>query len=346
MHRKGTSDLKSRIFARDNLEKAFKDVVSKKKKEERYQYLLDHEEDTLKDIIENPFVTGFYSIRQREDKSSGKTRTLMVSPFRDQVLQHAVMNVCHPFFERRFVRETCCAMKGRGPLYASKLLRKAVSEGGRHCVKFDIRHYYASIPHEPLKALVHRIFKDRYVLAFFDHIIGTCEKGLPLGNHTSQDLANLYLTQLDRFVKEKLKVEWYVRYNDDFALISPNKRRLNRSIAPVKAFLATLGLETHGNEQPRPIRPRIDDKGGFVDLGGWKVYRDCVIIRKRIWKRLRRGFLRQAQAPSPDRAKRNVSRLGYLKYSSSANAQRLYNKGMKATLQSVKGKQRQWSLTN
>ena len=338
MHRKGTSDLKSRIFARDNLEKAFKDVVSKKKKEERYQYLLDHEEDTLKDIIENPFVTGFYSVRQREDKSSGKTRTLMVSPFRDQVLQHAVMNVCHPFFERRFVRETCCAMKGRGPLYASKLLRKAVSEGNKYFAKFDIRHYYASIPHEALIAQVNRLFKDPYVQAFFDHIISSCEKGIPLGNHTSQDLANLYLTQLDRYVKEALKIKGYARYNDDFAILSRSKRELKRAVPKVLSFVHSLGLETHGDEQVLPIRPRSEDKSACVDLGGWRVYKDCVIVRKRIWRRLRRGLLRQARKPSRDRARRNVSRFGYLTHSSSFRAKRLYNKGIRETLKSVKGR--------
>lgn len=338
MHRKGTSHLKERIFERGNLEKAFADVLAKRRGQRSYESLLKHKESILKDIIENPFVTGVYQVREIEDKSSGKTRTLMVAPFRDQVLQHAVMNVCHPFFERRFVRETCCAMKGRGPLYASKLLRKAISKGGKYSVKFDIRHYYASIPHEPLIAQVNHLFKDPYAQAFFAHIIASCEEGVPLGNHTSQDLANLYLTQLDRYIKETLKVKWYARYNDDFALVSPNKRKLKRAVPQVLAFVHSLGLETHGNEQVRPIRPRHEDKGAFIDLGGWRAYKDCTIVRKRIWRRLRRGLLRQARKPSRDRARRNVGRLGYLKHSSSFRAKVLYNEGIRKTLESVKGR--------
>lgn len=345
MHRKGTSNLKERIFERGNLEKAFNDVVSKKKKERRYQYLLDHKEETLKDIIENPFVTGSYSIRERMDGSSGKLRTLMVAPFRDQVLQHAVMNVCHPFFEKRFVRETCCAMKGRGPLYASKLLRKAISKGSKYFAKFDIKHYYASIPHKPLIAQVNRLFKDKYVQAFFAHIIGTCKEGIPLGNHTSQDLANLYLTQLDRHVKETLRIKGYARYNDDFVLLSADKRKLKRALPKTIAFINRLGLATHKGEQVRRLRARYEDKSAFVDLGGWRAYRDCAIVRKRIWKRLRRGLLRQTDSPSPDRARRNVSRLGYLKHASSFRARTIYNRGIQATLASVK-ERKPWSLTN
>lgn len=85
----------------------------------------------------------------------------------------------------------------------------------------DIQAYFPSIDHAILKAQLRRQLKDKRLLALLDHIIGhplpnaLPGKGLPIGSLTSQYFANLYLGELDRFLKDRLRVKGYVRYMDD-----------------------------------------------------------------------------------------------------------------------------------
>ena len=94
---------------------------------------------------------------------------------------------------------------------------------GRHRFGIlDIRKYFDSVSHEHLLAVLTRKFKDAGLLAWFERILARHEteagRGLPIGSLTSQHFANFYLGVLDRFVKEVLRRQFYVRYMDDFAV--------------------------------------------------------------------------------------------------------------------------------
>lgn len=114
-----------------------------------------------------------------------------------------------------------------GVEHLRRMIRKASCNGTRPCyaLKMDIRRFFDSVDHSILKRFLRNSIKDENVLTITDTIIdsfrvsaGPCESiGIPLGNVTSQLFANVYLHELDRFVKHELKEKYYVRYCDDWA---------------------------------------------------------------------------------------------------------------------------------
>lgn len=110
-------------------------------------------------------------------------------------------------------------------------------------LKCDISQYFASVDHQVLRRLLARRIKDRRLLALLDLIIDhplpehAPGKGLPIGNLTSQHFANLYLGELDHYLKDRLGVSAYLRYMDDFVLFESTKPRLHQHLAAVRHFL-------------------------------------------------------------------------------------------------------------
>ncbi len=155
-----------------------------------------------------------------------KERIICAAPFHDRVIHHAIMNICHPVFERFQINDSYATRIGKGQFAA---LKKAYQWQQNHdwFCKMDIRKYFDSIPHVRLKELLERIFKDPRLLALFNRIIDSYEVmpgfGIPIGNLTSQYFANFYLAYLDHFVKDRLRIKAFVRYMDDMVIWGSDK---------------------------------------------------------------------------------------------------------------------------
>lgn len=106
-----------------------------------------------------------------------------------------------------------------------------------YILKCDISKFFANIDQERLKIKLERHIKDKEALEIIFKIINNDEKGLSIGNMTSQVLAIFYLNDLDHFIKEKLKIKYYVRYQDDFLLFHNSKQYLNYCLEQIKIFL-------------------------------------------------------------------------------------------------------------
>ncbi len=147
-----------------------------------------------------------------------KERLICAATFSDRVLHHAIINVCHPFFERFQIYDSYATRCGKGQ-YAALQRGKDFQKKYAWFCKLDVRKYFDSIDHAILPALLAKRFKDRRLLSLFDNIIKSYHtlpgKGLPIGNLTSQYFANFYLAHADHFIKETLKAPAYVRYMDD-----------------------------------------------------------------------------------------------------------------------------------
>jgi len=161
-----------------------------------------------------------------------KERRICAAPFRERVVHHAIMNVCHDTFDRTLIETTYATRKGMG-VYAA--LDKAKEGMARYpySVKLDVRKYYDSVSHTVLKNRLRRMFKDPWLLALFDHIIdsyGEDDKGLPIGNLTSQYMANLYLSDLDHRAKEQWRIPLYIRYMDDIMMLSDDSFSLRQCV--------------------------------------------------------------------------------------------------------------------
>lgn len=213
-----------------------------------------------------------------------KERVICAAPFRDRVVHHALMNVCHECFEKYQIWDSYACRIDKGTHRAVQRAQHFARSAGYY-LKLDIRKYFDSIDHAVLKGLLARRFKDSRVLDCFHRIIESHEsspgRGIPIGNLTSQYFANHYLAVLDHHVKEHLGVRAYLRYMDDFVLWHDDRACLRDWRERVTDFLAgTLRLEM----KPDCLN-RVDRGMTFL---GYRVYPDRVTLARRSRVRFRR----------------------------------------------------------
>lgn len=241
---KRAGQLIKRVAETDNLLLAFyKAQRGKQGKAEvmRYRENLDSEMAELRhQLLDGVVRVGDYRTFFVYDP---KKRLICAAAFRERVLHHALMNVCHPFFERHLISSTFATRIGKGTYKALERAHSAMSRY-RYVAKLDVRKYFDSVDHAILKIQLRRMFKDNALLAIFDAIIDSYEteegKGLPIGNLTSQYFANHYLSCCDHYIKETLRVPEYVRYMDDMLLFSDDGNALRYIVDEVVAYMDTV----------------------------------------------------------------------------------------------------------
>jgi hypothetical protein len=159
-----------------------------------------------------------------------KRRVICAAAFDERVVHHAIMNVCAQDFENRQSPWSYACRKGRGTFAA---LEQAARNQRRYKwhLKLDARKYFDSIDHAILFAKLQRMYKDPKLLDLFRRIIDSYhasdDKGLPIGNLTSQYFANHYLSFADKYAVEQLRIPAYIRYMDDMLLWSDDRVELS-----------------------------------------------------------------------------------------------------------------------
>lgn len=198
-----------------------------------------------------------------------KTRIISKSNFRDRVIHHALVTILQPIYEPRFIHHSYASRKGKGTLAAVRafecFVRKVTRNGQRipnarnnndvigYALKCDIKHYFDTVHHHTLKTIIRRHVNDEGVLSLVgtildNHHTTTTGTGMPLGNWTSQFFANVYLNELDQYVKHTLKAPYYVRYVDDFVILDTDPDRLRSYQEAIAASLQSLHLDLHPNK--------------------------------------------------------------------------------------------------
>lgn len=169
-----------------------------------------------------------------------KERLICASAFKERVLHHALMNVCHEYFERYQVFDSYACRIGKGT-YAALNRAKSFQKKYLWFLKLDIRKYFYSISHDILKQQLQDMFKENKLLNIFGRIIDSYhhsqDEGIPIGNLTSQYFANHYLSISDRYIKENLHIPAYVRYMDDMVLWSDDKPKLINTAKHLEQFI-------------------------------------------------------------------------------------------------------------
>ncbi len=226
-----------------------------------------------------------------------KQRVISAAPFEQRVLHHAIMNVCHSYFERHLIDDSYATRVGKGT-YSALYKAYANMKHYRYCAKLDVRKYFDSISHSVLKQCLRSLFKDVALLKIFDRIIDSyssdiltsggstsaflndsfVEKGIPIGNLTSQYFANFYLSGLDHYIKEVLRIPFYIRYMDDMLLLENDKEKLQRAVSAVQLYVQQmLNLEL------KPIVFTRTITG--VSFLGYKLYPHKILLNKRSKRR-------------------------------------------------------------
>lgn len=168
-----------------------------------------------------------------------KERIISVAPFKDRVVHHALINILEPIYERSFIYHSYATRKGKGN-HAAITQAQQWARGYRCFFKADIEKYFDSIDHRILISLLEQKIKDQTFLGLMKKVIangGNSEKGLPIGNLTSQFLANVYLNPLDHFIKQALRIHGYLRYMDDFVCFHNEKPVLKQVRKEIETYL-------------------------------------------------------------------------------------------------------------
>ncbi|MEK6885334.1 MAG: reverse transcriptase/maturase family protein [Nanoarchaeota archaeon] len=281
------NELYSQIISVRNLILAWKKARKHKTKKD---YVKEFEKDTLgnllklqRELIEQTyFPKSLVTFILRDPK----TRKISKSAFRDRIVHHAIVNIIEPLFDKGFIYDSCANRIEKGNLFALNRFdefKRKVSKNNIHkcfVLKADIKHYFQEVNHEVLINILKRKIKDENVLDLINKILingqEEINRGMPLGNLTSQFFANVYLNELDYFVKHKFGVKYYLRYVDDFVILHENEEQLKIWKMRIDEFLRQeLKIELH------PDKSRIILLSQGVDFVGFRNFYHFRLLRKR-----------------------------------------------------------------
>jgi len=168
-----------------------------------------------------------------------KERVIAVAPFRDRVVHHAIVNVLTPVYEKVFIHDSYATRPDKGTHAAVIRARQFIRRWPWY-LKADVEKYFDSVNHDILMDILSHKLKDNKLLELLERIIHntpTPGMGLPIGNLTSQFLANVYLDPFDHEMKDRMGIKGYIRYMDDFVICSDSCGKLTSSRAQGEEFL-------------------------------------------------------------------------------------------------------------
>jgi RNA-directed DNA polymerase len=256
-----------------------------------------------------------------------KQRTIYKLPFDpDRVVQHALMNVVEPIWDKMLIYDSYACRQGKG-IHASSLRTMDFVRRNTYCLQCDVSKFYPSIDHDILFDIVKRKIKCKDTLWLLEDIIYSFPggKNVPIGNYTSQWLGNLYLNELDQVLKHQYHIKNYIRYCDDFLLFCNDKRYLGEMAKIIEDFLwERLQLEMSKCEL-YPVSQGVDFLGYRHFPRGYILVRKSTV--KRVKKRLKELPVKLANGEITTEQYRSslASTMGWLQWANSYNLRQSLN---------------------
>jgi retron-type reverse transcriptase len=257
----------------------------KKKKKDVIAFQLQLADNLIqlqRELQEKTYVHGGYLAFNISDP---KPRNIHKALVRDRVVHHLLYKELYWYFHHRLIFDSYSCRKNKGTHRALDRLKffagKVSKNHTRTCyvLKCDIRKFFASIDQNVLLKILDRHIEDEEIKWLIGQVLKsfhttTTGIGLPLGNLTSQLLVNIYMHEFDMFVKQELRVKYYIRYADDFVILSEDKKYLENILPQIDYFLREkLHLSLH------PDKVFIQTYGAGVDFLGWVHFPCCRTIR-------------------------------------------------------------------
>ncbi len=277
-----------------NLFQAWEEFKSGKRSRADVQFFERHLEDNLFSLhhqLKNKnYKHGAYSEFFVNDP---KRRHIHKAQVNDRIVHHLLYKYLYSLFDKSFIYDSysCRVDKGthRSVRRLEKYLRIVSRNYTRNCwtLKLDIKQFFASVDHDILMELIRKRVKDKDTLSLIDEIITSFRvnedqaTGIPLGNLTSQIFANIYLNEMDQFIKHNLKIKYYIRYADDFIILETEKLKLKPSLISIGRFLQNnLNLRLH----PKKIILTKLTRG--IDFCGYIVLPHFILPRTKTKRRI------------------------------------------------------------
>ncbi len=281
----------------------------------RFFYHLESEILCLQqELINGTYQPGAYRYFTVYDP---KKRTIAVAPFRDRVVHHAIVRILASIYERTFIYDSYATRPNKGTHVALERVQKFIRRWPWY-FKADIEKYFDSVDHDILMGTIKRKIKDRDLLWLLDRIIRNTAipgQGIPIGNLTSQFLANVYMDPFDHYLKDHLGVRGYLRYMDDFVLFAETKAALLKLRESIEVFLSG-----HLSLLMKETSTFIQRSGHGLSFLGMRIFPGIIRVkaenRRRSLKRIERKIADwEMGCTHEDRIVQSVvSIIGHLRY--------------------------------
>lgn len=232
-----------------------------------------------------------------------KKREISAAPYRDRVVHHALCNVIEPILDKAMIFDSYACRRGKG-MHSALDRAQQFMRANSWALKIDIRKYFFTIDHEILTEDIQKKITDIRVMGLIRKILDSYQsssryylpmlgddlfsvirkRGLPIGNLTSQLFANYYLTSIDRFIKENLKISSYLRYMDDMLIFANSKSDLSDIKVETNQQLLKKRLLMH------PDKSQVFPMQNGVRYLGFTVFSHYRRIRRENLQRFKKKF--------------------------------------------------------
>ena len=309
--------LKAHLDARKGKGSRKEIILFNLKQEEYIKYLLERLENKT---YKHGGYTVFYV-------TEPKLRKIEKSKYMDRIVHRwLVDNILKPYFIPRFIQTTYACIEGRGMHKACLDMQEMMKHCTRiwnnyYILKMDIAKYFDNIDKKILLDILKKRIKDKDVMWLINEILyaNKREKGLEIGNYTSQMFANIYLNEYDWYVKRDLHIKYFSRYMDDSILLVKTKKEAIQALENIKRFLKeNLHLELNSKTQ-------IFKSSQGVNYCGYKINEYRLKIRDKGKKKLKKKIkylryeIKNGRMTSKDAKRYLAGHLGYLKIANTRN---------------------------
>ncbi len=298
-----------RIIEYENLHKAYLNARTCKRYRKEVLKFSANLEDNLTQIQEElTNVTYVFGGYREFYIYEPKQRLIMAQPFRDRVVQWAIYQLLHPVFAKGYITDSYACIEGRGTHKAVNRLKNWLQQVDRkhkkyYYLKLDISKYFYRVDHAVLMNILKRRIRDDRMIGLLDQIVNSNtnfglppgkspgevrkservnNKGMPVGNLSSQMFANLYMNELDQYCKRIMRIHYYIRYMDDIIILHEDKQQLHEWKRLINEFLQdNLELDLNQKTCIRPITLGIE-------FCGYRIWPTHVKLRKSTALRMKR----------------------------------------------------------
>lgn len=256
---------------------------------------------------------------------SGKMRRIGIQDIKQQLYDYIAVEGLAELLIKKIGYYQCAALPKKGQVFGMRAIKRWLrNKGLRYAWKGDAQHYYESIDIDKLKSLLERYVKNKLLLKLVFALIDSFERGLSIGSYLSQYLANFFMSFAYRFANEQMfkirkkkdgskkrvrLVSKVLIYMDDILFLGSRLKDLKMGVKKFKDWVYDKLRITI-----KPDDKYIDLQTGYIDMMGFLISREKVIVRPRIFRRFRRGIkkARKTGEVNKRQAKTLLSRYGWM----------------------------------
>lgn len=322
-------EIYEKVYDIDNLKKSYKQTQIGQRKYRKEAIIFDMFREKQIDALQQSLIDMTYKpgAYNQFKVYEPKERLISAPKIRDKVVQFSCHLVLKEIYSPVFIDTSYACLEGKGSHRAADKVQHNLrfvqwKYGDGYVLKMDVRKYFYSINRDVLKTLLRKKIGDEKFLYLLDVIIDSSpegDTGLPLGNVTSQDFANIYLNEVDQYVKRYLGIREYVRYMDDIVIVLENLDKAREVRDKITVFLKErLCLETNEKTHIFPI-----SQG--VNAYGYKIYTTHMLVRNSSKKHMKKRIkkmdekLKQGEITEKEVTQSVNSWLGHARHSNSYN---------------------------